>query len=64
MVPQVAQSTNSLPSEDQAIKQSTADDTGGGGAPARGNPVSRSVAYLWQHYTDKRISGETTGLLL
>ena len=65
MVPQVAQSTNSLnlPSENQAIKQSTIDDTGGGGTPAKGNPVPHSVAYLWQHYMDKRISGETTGLL-
>ena len=36
---QVAQHT-----EDQAIKQNTADDTGGRKAPVRDNPVPRSVS--------------------
>ena len=64
MVPQVAQSTNSLPAEDQPTKHSTADDTSGGGAPARSIPIPGHVAYLWQYYMDKRISGEATDLLL
>ena len=54
----------SLPAEDQATKQSTADGTGGGGAPARGNPFPARVAYLWQHYMNKRISRKATDLFL
>ena len=40
------------------------DVSGMGGATSRDNPASSHVAYLRQHYADKRISGEATDLLL
>ena len=63
MVPQAVQATSNLPAEDQATKQSIADDTGRGGAPASFNTVPGHVAYLQQHRTGRRISREGTDLL-
>ena len=62
MVPQTAQPSGFSSTENFSSRGG--DGTGMGGASSRDNPTSSRVAYLWQHYASKKISGEVMNLLL
>ena len=62
VVPQAAQPASFLPPENQPPRESN--DRSVGEEPPRGISTTSRVAYLRQHYADKRISGEATDLLL
>ena len=62
MVPQTSQPPSLLPFENQPSGEGNGRSVGR--ESARDNPTTSRVAYLRQHYSDKRISGEATELLL
>ena len=62
VVSQVAQPVGCRSSENPSLGGS--DSAGMGEASSGDNPASSRVAYLRQHYSDKKISGEATDLLL
>ena len=62
MVPQTSQPPSLLSFENQPSGEGNGRSVGR--ESARDNPTTSRVAYLRQHYSDKRISGEATELLL
>ena len=59
MVSQTTESTGIMSTEDRPLREGD-----GGGAKAGACPATSRVAYLRQHYTSQRLSGEAADLLL
>ena len=64
MVSKPTQPPGSPSIENQPPSRGGCDDRGVGGSSARDNPTLSRVAYLRRHYSEKKISGEATDLLL
>ena len=60
----VSQSTGTSERNSSENRSSGGGNSANGGSKSRGNSASSRVAYLRQHYTSQRLSGEATTLLL